>query len=316
MLTGENGLIQMAKKVAEETEKASEEEQRQLTIAEATMNLNGTKYKSTYKDEEVIVPIPAGFAVSQVEGENTVEDGLVIIDSKGNEFVWVPVYEVTDNIENNKEKFSENFIRRNFYYYNTLTNYTFYNEKPVENECFEVNPDTPLNSEYVTDETINEVKAMYESVEKYGGFFIGRYETGLDSKNNIIIQKNENVYNNISWSESDALNNEKNGVVEKSRNFDSENNYTNSTTTLVYGVQMDAIGKWVENIDNPNLTNKKVIVDCTNYGWYNNNSDNHIHKTGEGNFKIKNIYDLGGNVWEWTMEVYGLDKRVLRRRRH
>ena len=40
--------------------------------------------------------IPAGFAVSQVEGENIIDDGLVVIDSNGNEFVWVPVKDINE----------------------------------------------------------------------------------------------------------------------------------------------------------------------------------------------------------------------------
>ena len=31
-----------------------------------------------------------------------------------------------------------------------------------------------------------------------------------------------------------------------------------------------------------------------------------------GNFSEKNIYDLGRNVSEWTMEAYDLDRRVQR----
>lgn len=49
------------------------------------------KDEETGTEETVSVKIPAGFAASQVEGENTIEDGLVIIDENGNEFVWVSV---------------------------------------------------------------------------------------------------------------------------------------------------------------------------------------------------------------------------------
>ncbi len=101
-LTGDNGILTKAQTAKEETQKASEEEQKQIAMAEAAMNLDGEEYKSTYNNEEVIVPIPAGFAVSQVPGENTVDDGLVIIDSKGNEFVWVPVIDSDSYVRNNQ----------------------------------------------------------------------------------------------------------------------------------------------------------------------------------------------------------------------
>ena len=57
--------------------------------------MENTTHTETIFDEEteteelVTVTIPAGFAVSQVEGKNSIEDGLVIIDKNGNEFVWV-----------------------------------------------------------------------------------------------------------------------------------------------------------------------------------------------------------------------------------
>ena len=84
----------------EKTEEAKENELRRLTVLEAAANIENTTHTETItqtgedgteETKTVTVTIPAGFAVSQVEGENTIEDGLVIIDSNGNEFVWVPV---------------------------------------------------------------------------------------------------------------------------------------------------------------------------------------------------------------------------------
>ena len=83
MLTRENGILAQAQKAKEKTEEATEEELRKLTTLEASTNVQNTIYNG--------VTIPAGFAVSKVKGENTVENGLVIIDKNGNEFVWVPV---------------------------------------------------------------------------------------------------------------------------------------------------------------------------------------------------------------------------------
>ena len=55
------------------------------------MNTKETTHTDDSTGDEKTVTIPAGFAVSQVEGENMIADGLVIIDQNGNEFVWVPV---------------------------------------------------------------------------------------------------------------------------------------------------------------------------------------------------------------------------------
>ena len=111
-LTGENGILTRAADSKTETEEAKEDELRRLTALEAATNIDGTTHTETIaqvgtdEPETVTVKIPAGFAISQVEGENSVEDGLVIIDKNGNEFVWVPV---------SKEEFDTEFVRRSGY---------------------------------------------------------------------------------------------------------------------------------------------------------------------------------------------------------
>ena len=87
-LTGENGILTRANEAKTETEEAKEDELRKLTALEAATNLENQLYKDKNEDTATI---PAGFAVSKVEGENTIKDGLVIIDKNGDEFVWIPV---------------------------------------------------------------------------------------------------------------------------------------------------------------------------------------------------------------------------------
>ena len=95
-LTGENGILTRAQEAKTKTEEAEEDELRKLTQAEAATHLENYEYIDNSTGEERIITIPAGFAVSQVEEENTIKDGLVIIDSEGNEFVWIPVDEIND----------------------------------------------------------------------------------------------------------------------------------------------------------------------------------------------------------------------------
>ena len=108
----------------------------------------------------------------------------------------------------------------------------------------------------------------------------------------------------------------KSGAIELARNFDTANNYTTVTSTLCYAVQWDTIMKWMEN--EPNLNGGKYIQDSTGMGWYSDNFENGNAKnrTGidlnEGKNKVKNVYDLAGNVYEWTMESYHTNNRVGR----
>ncbi len=88
-LMGENGILTRANDAKTRTEDAKEDELRRLTALEAATNIENTTHTETItqtgtdgteETKTVTITIPAGFAVSQVEGENSVEDGLVIID--------------------------------------------------------------------------------------------------------------------------------------------------------------------------------------------------------------------------------------------
>ena len=87
---------------------------------------------------------------------------------------------------------------------------------------------------------------------------------------------------------------------------------------LIYGVQWDAVMNWMKDIENSSATStdKKYIIDSTGMGWYSGVSGNSEHKTGidlnGGKNQVKKIYDLAGNVSEWTMESCDTDFRVLR----
>ena len=248
----------------------------------------------TYQKNGTAV-IPVGWAI--VPGLDDVSQGLVISDvandtnNQGNQFVWVPV-----------TNFSE-FRRYNFQY------------------------NTELSSEYIepsADGIANttEVEKMYKSVKDNGGFYIGRYEAGKDGTD-VVVKKNQTVYNNIKWGNS--MTDETGGAVEKARNFitngqTEQGNATTVKSTLCYGVQWDAVMRWMKdepNIDDPS---KKYVQDSTGMGWYYGVSGNSEHKTGIDlvgtngviKNKVKNIYDMAGNIDEWTMEAYYTFFRVSR----
>ena len=63
---------------------------------------------------------------------------------------------------------------------------------------------------------------------------------------------------------------------------------------------------FLSDVTNPNASNKPYIQDSTEMGNYSGT----LKTTGQ--YAIKNIYDLAGNAWEWTMEKYSLHTRVLR----
>ena len=308
MLTGDNGILTQAQNAKNRTEEAQREEENILTNYEDYIN-NATLDTATvgeivtggnkqYSKNGTAI-IPEGFAI--VPGLDDVSQGLVISDvandteNKGNQFVWVPV-----------ENFSE-FVRHDFGDQG-VEDSNFINTEPTEDKYYEPTPD---NTSGCTSETAEEVTKMYRSVEINHGFYIGRYEAGNDGSNNAISKKGVSVYNNIKWGNS--MIDEKGGAVEKARNFDTQSGHTNVTSTLVYGVQWDAVMRW---LNGGTSEEKGWLTDSSDIGNYiDNDNTNNPAKTGsKDNYQMKHIYDLAGNVYEWTMEARSTDNRVTRGR--
>ena len=275
------------------------------TIEEAKSNDMLTKNEDTpITVDNKIVKIPAGFKVADDSG-NTIDEGIVIEDSEKNQFVWVPV---------SKENFATEFVRREGYLNGSLDN--------MISNCGEANAKGVNEKVTETEKTKEEAIKMYASVEKNEGFYIARYEAGKEGEN-VVSKKGADVYNKISWSANGDNMQETTGItggaVELSRNFANAKNYRTVTSTLIYGVQWDAVMKWMENVSNPKVEGKTYIQDSTGMGWYYDNSGGNPKKTGidigeenRGSNQVKKIYDLAGNVWEWTMESYNAKSRVSR----
>ena len=90
------------------------------------------------------------------------------------------------------------------------------------------------------------------------------------------------------------------GAVELAKNFDTERGYISVTSTLIYGVQWDAIMAWIDPAyKTGSCESDSFVRDSTEKGNYSGS----LAKTGSNvNHAVKNIYDLAGNVLEWTME--------------
>ena len=123
--------------------------------------------------------LPSGFSASTTKGETTIEEGLVIKDGSGNEYVWIPVpndgtgpnYDLVNNTQEDSDE-----------YYNAieqaLSDYSYFNE--VDKEYI----DDWSNYSETTEEALgikdyNALKRkMLKSIYENGGFYVGRYETG------------------------------------------------------------------------------------------------------------------------------------------
>ena len=159
---------------------------------EAAMNLENTTHTDNSTGELKTVTIPANCAVSQIEGENTLKDGLVIIDSNGNEWVWIEVPKsVTESATTDGE------IK------NALISYVQeYGDNSYSDTWYE-------GCGLQEQEYYENYSKMLQSIKKNNGFYIGRYEVGIKED----IYRNfgkdfETEHNNpfnISWSNNSSI---------------------------------------------------------------------------------------------------------------
>ena len=305
-LSGDNGILQNAGKAKEETEKTSNDELRKLTQLEAATHLEEYEYEDKNGDK---APIPAGFAVSQIKDENIIEEGLVIIDKNGNEFVWIPVPQ---------ENFNENFVRRTGYFNGNLYSMANYGEVNAEGKNVMIDG---INTGVIeSDTTIEEAKNMYKGVYDNEGFYIGRYEAGKNDNGKVVVKKGVSPYTNVQWSKNGEMNEEKEtsniqeGAIELARSFYVVNNYTTVRSTLCYGVQWDRTLSWID------VKYEGFAKDSTGKGNYNEDANINewkgtVTSTGASEkYKTNNIYDMAGNVREWTMETHNTNSRIGRGR--
>ena len=313
---GENGLINRAQDAKNYQANADAEENQLYKDAETAINeaLGGKGGSETDGEDgprEVEgVKIPDGFYY--VGGKKS--EGIVISDKKedlkkgtdheaakklvGNQFVWIPVED------------DEAFRTYEGYYDGSLDS--------ILGDCSE-----PYDGGYVTEQA--EYDAMKASVLEHNGFYVGRYEAGVDldkvdtdadsiieaAKNAIVVKQGQQVANDIGWSDSDEMTNEKGGAVELSKNFAKANNYTSVTSTLIYGVEWDAIMNFIDPkyAEGKCDTSSSFVANSTGKGNYNEDANTNpwkglVTKTGaSSDYAVKNIYDLGGNCAEWTMEA-------------
>ncbi|MDD2376529.1 MAG: hypothetical protein PHD15_04365 [Clostridia bacterium] len=177
-------------------------------------------------------------------------EGLVIEDISGNQFVWVPV----DGTNVPYAKWCTTGISNA-----TTTNDSILSGAVDENT----------------------------QVTTYGGFYIARYEAGNQAAT-LVSKKNATVWTNINYNNSKTQS-------------EAMYNTAEVKSGLVTGTQWDTAMKWIQNAS-------ISITDSTIWG-------NHLNSvvTGHGVkqvagyseiWKAKNIYDLAGNTWDWTNEIY------------
>ncbi len=278
MLTGQNGILTQAQNAKKATEESTELEKRQLSQVEASTHLENYMYTDA---DGKTAKIPAGFAVSNVEGENLVKNGLVIIGETGNEYVWIPCTEDTYKREiwgvedDNETKALKDEL--------TLT---------------DVTPSKDGLTKEALNEVVAQVKNEMESVKSNGGYYIGRYEVGKENEK-AVVKQNQIPYTDINWNEAYTLakgidvGRKANSYLCSSYAWDTAIKFiqTHSTATNYATSRNNFNENWQDREvkdKNRNVIKESGIVAKLNTGLTTS---------------WANIYDMGGNVGEFTTEL-------------
>ena len=349
ILMGDDGIIRKAQQAADSTNTVVEEELQGMSdlgdkmnsildgtggddgTTDLTENWNLNKVTKVESDDGKTVPVPIGFTKSTVEGEGSVDTGFVIKQGSDggaisgvNEFVWVPVeepsemfgtdgtnslgklYDFGTNSEPNNPPTARNWTEKNgimswIKIYESGSGHepdivTDYDDKSGYLEILGLSS----GIEFLT-QLQNEFEDMRKSVETYGGFYIGRYETGNLSQTKAVVQKNNTDINNKNWY---TMYNKCKTIAEG----------TKATSSMIWGCQWDATLRWFLESEDPEVV--KYVTDSTGKGNYRGTNGNQPIATGSvEEYSVNKIYDMAGNVNDWTLEAYDNEYRAYRRRR-
>ena len=293
------GIFEKAKDAREKSEVAEKQQSETLDSYEKELN----KYTSDNLEENIGVKfekntelhdkngakiiVPAGFKVANTD-DLTVEKGIVIEDSKGNQYVWIPC-----TTEDSKSQLQ--FKRTEWWVEDDGGAKASKDELTLT--CPENYSDNGLTYA-VVNEIVAQIKAEKDSVRRNGGYYIGRYEVG-DENGTAVIKADQTPMASIIWST----------AYSKAKGIGGG---PGATTYLCSSYAWDTAINFIQN--NGFLNYAKAREDSYNENWVDKNVKDlkgniikaankaELLPTGKTTPK-SNIYDMGGNVSEFTTEV-------------
>ena len=353
LVLGNNGIIAKAKDAETKSAEARENDLKGMNSLieqmESTLNGSGNGGKT---EPETVPYLPSDDF--HYDTSTSIDTGLVIKDANGNEYVWV-------------------VVPRTIAVYKTTglgkTTFTDADYTSIENDLKEYTKtyrgSTSYSDTYTADDknvgwfadatAYNNLKnSMLKSVYENGGFYVGRYEAGSETKRAGKSATNSDGKYTIEGmpvpvTKADAY--PYTYVTRtQAQNLASKVNAGTKTISLMFGVQWDLVlafmSKDTTKVNQENL--KELISDSTTIGNYYNStfqlsqtgqyavysnyslsstwnpstksttnfvdsSRNKIAQSSNRNGilvttgtsetnKVMNIYDIAGNVDEWTLE--------------
>ena len=299
-----------------------------LEPAELPNGWDGNKVNPIKSDDNVVVPVPKGYTASTIKEEQSVSSGLVIKEGNDgsktegiNEFVWVPVGNISDIYDepNNAGQlwdFSGTTSTKRTYPTRQNSGY----REPDAITKASAGSDSTSGSSYDAVSTNlqqaglsssatasdfktqlqTEFKEMIDSVKTYGGFYIGRYETGNLNQTKAVVQKNNEDIGSQTWYTQYKL----------CKTIKANNNVA---TSMIWGCQWDATMRWMQTSTNSEVANFPTNSEGKgNYKGTQGDTDKVIPTGSNSVYAVNNVYDMAGNVYDWTMEAYHNFRRFAR----
>ena len=356
LVLGNNGIIAKAKDAETKSAEARENDLKGMNSLieqmESTLNGSGNGGKT---EPETVPYLPSDDF--HYDTSTSIDTGLVIKDANGNEYVWV-------------------VVPRTIAVYKTTglgkTTFTDADYTSIENDLKEYTKtyrgSTSYSDTYTADDknvgwfadatAYNNLKnSMLKSVYENGGFYVGRYEAGIDTTTGTNRTSNTDKNSDGKYTMPSTVPVTKADAYPytyvtrtQAQNLASKVNAGTKTISLMFGVQWDLVlafmSKDTTKVNQENL--KELISDSTTIGNYYNStfqlsqtgqyavysnyslsstwnpstksttnfvdsSRNKIAKSSNRNGilvttgtsetnKVMNIYDIAGNVDEWTLE--------------
>ena len=285
--------------------------------------------------------------------EGTIDTGLVIQDASGNEYVWVvvprttAVYKTTGlgkttftdadytSIEKDLKDYTSTYVRRSGYsdvYYADDKNVGWFADATAYN---------------------NLKNSMLKSVYENGGFYVGRYEAGIETTGTNRTSNTEKSSDGKYTIEGMPTPVTKADAYPytyvtrtQAQNLASKVNAGTKTSSLMFGLQWDLVLAFMHNKGNiadstltsnsttignyrdsvfqlsqtgqyavfsnfslsstwnPSTTATKNFVDSSRNKLAESGGNGILVTTGTSETnKVMNIYDIAGNVYEWTLEL-------------
>ena len=336
LVLGNNGIIAKAQEAKTKQAEASQNDLKGMNSLieqmESTLNGSGNGGKT---EPETVPYLPSDDF--HYDTSTSIDTGLVIKDGKENEYVWVvvprtaAVYKTTGLGKTTFTDADYTSIEKDLKDYTSI----YVTESGYSDLYY---PDDK-NVGWFADETAyNNLKnSMLKSVYENGGFYVGRYEAGIETtgtnRTSNTDKNSDGKYIMPSTAPVTKADAYPYTYVTRTQaqNLASNVNSGTKISSLMFGVQWDLVLAFMHN--KGNIADSTLTSNSTTIGNYNDNlwtiknakaqyseddgdtftacpnpfkkeSESEILLTtgADSSFSVQNIYDIAGNVWEFTLE--------------